>query len=90
MHDEFVATDKFDLHMDIAESDVCMAMYTGKFWGTSLQKILDVGHGISAATDSFARDLNDTPKIAGLLVATNAIDIRWGMVAIATGMAVGG
>ncbi len=90
MHGELVGTDKLDLHIDIDESDECMDMYTGKFWGISLQGLLDTGHAISAATVSFARGLNDTPKIAGLLVAANAFDIRWGMVAIATGMAVGG
>ena len=55
-----------------------------------LQKLLDVGHIFSGATVSFARGLNDTPKIAGLLVASQVLDIRWGMVAIATAMAVGG
>ena len=39
---------------------------------------------------SFARGLNDTPKITGLLVAAQVFEIRWGMVAIAVGMALGG
>ena len=45
---------------------------------------------MSAAAVSFARGLNDTPKIAGLLVAAQLFDIRWGMVTIALGMAIGG
>jgi inorganic phosphate transporter, PiT family len=53
-------------------------------------KTLDAAHIVSAAAVSFARGLNDTPKIAGLLVTTQALDIQWGMVAIALGMAIGG
>ncbi len=79
-----------DLQLSIAEPAECMDLYTDRVWGVSLQKLVDIGHGISAATVSFARGLNDTPKIAGLLVATHSLDIQWGMVAIAIGMAVGG
>ncbi len=59
-------------------------------WHFSIQKILDTAHVASGAAVSFARGLNDTPKIAGLLVATQAINLQWSMVAIATGMAIGG
>lgn len=74
----------------IADQSECVEMYTDRVWGLSAQRVLDVGHIASGATVSFARGLNDTPKIAGLLVAAKAGDIRLGMVAIATGMAVGG
>ncbi|WP_069471998.1 inorganic phosphate transporter [Candidatus Marithrix sp. Canyon 246] len=53
-------------------------------------KLLDIAHTTSGAAVSFARGLNDTPKIAGLLVAAQALDIRFAMVAIALGMAIGG
>ena len=79
-----------ELVVAMANESECMDLYTARAWGVRLQKLLDVAHGISAATVSFARGLNDTPKIAGLLVATQAFDIRWSMVAIAAGMAVGG
>jgi len=65
-------------------------IYTDKFWGVSAQKLLDAAHILSAAAVSFARGLNDTPKIAGLLVAAKTFDIRFSMVAIAIGMAIGG
>jgi PiT family inorganic phosphate transporter len=39
---------------------------------------------------SFARGLNDTPKIAALLLVARALDIRWGLVAVAIVMAAGG
>ena len=74
----------------VADTEECQQLYTDRVWGLQLQKLLDVGHIFSGATVSFARGLNDTPKIAGLLVASQVLDIRWGMVAIATAMAVGG
>jgi PiT family inorganic phosphate transporter len=64
--------------------------YTGELFGVTAQKILDVLHYISAGVVSFARGLNDTPKIVGLLLIINTLDIQWGMIAIAVVMAVGG
>jgi PiT family inorganic phosphate transporter len=78
------------LDIVMAENNECMDIYTDRVWGLSMQKVLDIGHGVSAATVSFARGLNDTPKIAGLLVAVQAFDVQWGMVAIAVGMSIGG
>lgn len=64
--------------------------YTGNVFGFSKKKLLDTAHIISGAAVSFARGLNDTPKIAGLLVAAKTFDISISMVAIAIGMAIGG
>lgn len=64
--------------------------YQGEFIGISAQKILDLFHFISAGIVSFARGLNDTPKIVGLLVVINALDIKFGMIAVALAMALGG
>ncbi len=74
--------------LEIANVSDCADIYTDKVWGVYIQKLLDFAHIISAAAVSFARGLNDTPKIAGLLVAAQAIDIRFGMVVIAIGMAI--
>lgn len=68
----------------------CVERYTSKVWGVPVQKALDTAHVFSAAAVSFARGLNDTPKIGGLLVAAHVLDIRFGLVAIAIGMALGG
>ncbi len=59
-------------------------------FGISSPKILDSLHYISAGIVSFARGLNDTPKIVGLLIIINAIDIKWSMISIAIIMALGG
>jgi PiT family inorganic phosphate transporter len=74
----------------IAEKQECIELYTNKVWGIFIQKILDTAHIMSAVAVSFARGLNDTPKIAGLLVAVKSFDINYGMMAIAIGMAIGG
>ncbi len=64
--------------------------YEGHIFGLSSQKVLDSLHYLSAGVVSFARGLNDTPKIVGLLLIINAIDIKWSMIIIAIIMASGG
>ena len=68
----------------------CLDAYDGRLFGASSQKVLDALHYLSAGIVSFARGLNDTPKIVGLLVIINAMDIKWGMIAVAITMAIGG
>lgn len=52
---------------------------------------LDVLHFLSAGGASFARGLNDTPKIAALLlVAVGSEQIFWGIAAIGVMIAIGG
>ncbi len=64
--------------------------YQGQVLGLSSQKVLDSLHYLSAGVVSFARGLNDTPKIVGLLLIINTIDIKWSMIIIAITMAAGG
>jgi PiT family inorganic phosphate transporter len=47
-------------------------------------------HYLSAGIVSFARGLNDTPKIVALLLAVQALNLEFGMLAVATAMAAGG
>jgi inorganic phosphate transporter, PiT family len=68
----------------------CAARYPGRVWGVSMQRLLTSAHFVSAAVLSFARGLNDTPKIVALMVVVQALDIRWGMLAVALAMATGG
>ena len=74
----------------IAQTSDCVELYSDKVWGFNLQTVLDRLHIVSGAAVSFARGLNDTPKIAGLLVAAKTLNIKYGMIAIAVGMAIGG
>jgi PiT family inorganic phosphate transporter len=68
----------------------CRMKYTGRVFGITAQDLVDGLHYISSAAVSFARGLNDTPKIAGLLLVLKALDIKISMIAIAAAMAIGG
>ena len=52
-------------------------------------RTLDVLHFLSAGAASFARGLNDTPKMVALLLVTNAFHLRWGLLAVAVMIAAG-
>src|SRR3989337_2586460 len=68
----------------------CQEIYQGRFLGVNSQKFLDYLHFCSAGVVSFARGLNDTPKIVALLLLIKGFSIQWGMLAVAVGMAAGG
>jgi len=53
-------------------------------------RTLDALHYISTGAASFARGLNDTPKIAALLLVAPSLDIRWGFLGVSLSIAVGG
>ncbi len=74
----------------IDRQENCVDVYQGNFLGFTMQRVLDAAHFLSAGVVSFARGLNDTPKIAGLLLVIHAYDIKWGISAIAIAIAVGG
>lgn len=69
---------------------VCRQRYGGRVLGVSVGGVVDAVHFLSAGAVGFARGLNDTPKIAALLLAAGMFDIQWGIVAVAAAMAVGG
>lgn len=68
----------------------CVEKYSGTFLGITTQGLVDGLHHLSAAAISFARGLNDTPKIVGLLLVVKPLDIPISALAIAAAMAVGG
>ena len=68
----------------------CQERYGGAIAGIDSQRLVDTGHFLSAGVVSFARGLNDTPKMAALLLL-----VKWltpiseiGIVALA--IAIGG
>jgi inorganic phosphate transporter, PiT family len=69
---------------------VCVQRYAGRVFGVNAGQLLDTLHFLSAGAVSFARGLNDTPKMVALLLVAGALDIRWGFVAAAAAIAVGG
>ncbi len=65
--------------------------YINSKWQLTLNpKIIDVLHFISAGIVSFARGLNDTPKIVSLILIIEYFSIQGGMITIAIAMALGG
>lgn len=68
----------------------CAQRYAGRVLGVNARSLLDSLHFLSAGAVSFARGLNDTPKIAALLLVAAALDLRWGLLAVAVTMALGG
>lgn len=68
----------------------CIEKYSGRVLGITIQSMVDSLHYLSAAAVSFARGLNDTPKIVGLLLVVQALDLKISMLAVAAAMAIGG
>jgi PiT family inorganic phosphate transporter len=76
--------------LSVDEQENCRERYAGSFLGIGSQQIMDIAHFFSAGTVSFARGLNDTPKIVALLLLWKTLDIHWGFTAVAIVMAIGG
>jgi inorganic phosphate transporter, PiT family len=76
--------------LTVDEQNSCVERYAGSFVGIGTQQLMDAAHFFSAGVVSFARGLNDTPKIVALLLLWKALDIRWGFAAIGIAMAIGG
>jgi inorganic phosphate transporter, PiT family len=74
----------------IASVEDCKQRYVGEFWGIKSQPFVDVLHFLSAGIVSFARGLNDTPKIVSLVLIIEALSIQGGAIAVAVAMAIGG
>ena len=74
----------------VDEQENCRERYAGSMLGLTAQQVMDGAHFLSAGVVSFARGLNDTPKIVAMLLLLKWMDIRWGFFAVAMTMAVGG
>ncbi len=72
------------------DGDECRRRYLGRVAGLDAQSALDFTHVLSASLVSFARGLNDTPKIVGLAVATSSIPLAVMATAVGGVMALGG
>ena len=76
--------------LSIDEQENCRERYAGSMLGLTSQQIMDGAHFLSAGVVSFARGLNDTPKIVAMLLLIKWMDIRWGFFTVAVTMAIGG
>lgn len=83
-------SDKVNPTLTVGETADCVQRYDGELLGISFQKMVDAGHFLSAGIVSFARGLNDTPKIAALLLVVQIIDLKFGWILVGLAMAIGG
>jgi PiT family inorganic phosphate transporter len=77
-------------HLVADELENCRQRYGGNLLGFGTQQIVDAAHFLSAGTVSFARGLNDTPKMVALLLLWKPLDLRFGFLVVALTMAIGG
>ncbi len=68
----------------------CESRYRGEVFGFSVGDILDKLHFLSSGIVSFARGLNDTPKIAALLLLAPAFGVGSSLVTVGIVIAIGG
>jgi PiT family inorganic phosphate transporter len=76
--------------LTVDETENCRERYAGSMLGFTAQQVMDGAHFLSAGVVSFARGLNDTPKIVAMLLLLKWMDIRWEFFAVAITMGLGG
>jgi inorganic phosphate transporter, PiT family len=76
--------------LSIDSKEACASRYAGVIFGFELQKVMDALHFFSAGAVCFARGLNDTPKIAALLLLAPGLILKEKIILIAITMAIGG
>lgn len=70
--------------------EACAARQASLVLGLNLERLRDGLHFCSAGAVCFARGLNDTPKIAALLLLAPGFDLQWIIIVVATAMLLGG
>ena len=78
------------LQAGIATQAECQNLYQGTLLGVNFQPLINNLHYASAASMSFARGLNDTPKLLGLLLVCKFFVMPVNVLLLASAMAVGG
>ncbi len=84
------STEAPSVHLAIGTAPQCARSYPSRFFNVGAQSLLDAGHFLSAGAVSFARGLNDAPKIVGLMLVLEALNVRTSLFLVATVMAAGG
>lgn len=82
------------LSLSVGNLPDCSSRFGARFVGLKAPATVNALHALSAGSVCFVRAVNDTPKIAGLLLGTAVLDggalPRWAIVPIALIMAAGG
>lgn len=88
-----VGKDQKERVVQIGDTTKCVERYGGKFIGVNAQSVVDTIHYASGAAVCFARAVNDTPKIAALILTATAFRVAWGtgtILLVTAAMAAGG
>jgi inorganic phosphate transporter, PiT family len=88
--DNFVTTLDQEKNLEVSSCKINSENYQNSILGISSQKIVDTFHFITAGTVGFARGLNDTPKIAGILLIIGAVHSSSFLILVTVAMAIGG
>lgn len=83
-----IATGQLEVRIDRASR--CEVRYLGSFLGLKIQTAVDGLHELTAAAVCFCRAVNDTPKIAALLLVARFTNAYAVLAAVAAAMVVGG
>src|SRR5260221_6822183 len=78
------------VRLAVAAGAECIDRYQGAVIGISAQSGLNGLHLVSAGAVCFARALNDTPKIVGILMGAKAVGANIGLGSVGVAMAIGG
>src|SRR6266436_884363 len=78
------------LRVIVDNERACAKPLSGTWFGLNGWRILDARHFLSAGAVSFARGLNDTPKIVALGLVAGTLDLTWSIILVAAVMALGG
>ena len=78
------------LRIIVDQPSRCVQRLAGTMFGFDAHRLIDYGHYFSAGAVSFARGLNDTPKIVALGLAGGTLNLSWSIGFVAVVMALGG
>ena len=88
--DGSVAAKATGLRLGAADMSDCVVRYSGRVAGVEAQRLLDWSHVASAGAISFARGLNDTPKIAAVMIAAGGLGDAPALVTVGAAITAGG
>ncbi|TAN37293.1 MAG: inorganic phosphate transporter [Verrucomicrobia bacterium] len=76
--------------LTLDEQQNCIRRYAGEIFGINAQTAIDRLHLLSAGAISFARGLNDTPKIAALMIGLSFLTDSRAVILTGVGILAGG
>ena len=89
-HDGTLLMSSNGLEIVVDDTAACQERYQGRLVGVKVQSLVDVLHYLSGGAVCFSRAVNDTPKIAALLLTTAFLPTTLGIAIIGIAMALGG